>query len=212
MTNELLTTASLVEDVFVPEKTALIVIDVQNDFCAPGGFYDRVGYPLGSIHTAIDRIETVLAAARAKGIMPVFIQAIYDPEFVSEAWTTRLQRHGFPLDVCQSGTWGSEFYRVGPEADEAVVVKHRYSAFQKTELDALLKEHGITSLIFCGVATNNCVESSFRDGFMMDYHVMLVEDSSATYDKALQDAAADNMLKSYGYVTTSDQLISAWRA
>jgi ureidoacrylate peracid hydrolase len=197
---------------FRPERTALLVVDVQNDFCAPGGFFDRVGHPLGMVHEAVDRIEALLPQARAAGVTPIFIRAIYDEPYVSEAMRARHVRGDYPLDVCISDQWGSEFFRVAPEPDDLIVVKHRYSAFINTDLPLLLRSREITSLVLCGVATNVCVESTARDAFMLDHHWMVVSDCCGTYSRSLHDATLENIHRSFGVGTTSDELMTAWES
>lgn len=197
---------------FRPEKTALIVVDVQNDFCAPGGFFDRVGHPLEMVHGAVDRLEALLPEARAAGVQVVFIKAIYDERHVSDAMRARHERMDYPLDVCLSDTWGSELFRLAPQPEDFIVVKHRYSAFIDTELPLLLRSRGITSIILGGVASNVCVESTARDGFMLDYHVMVLADCSGTYSQELHDATMENIRRSFGVVADSRDLAAAWRA
>jgi ureidoacrylate peracid hydrolase len=201
---------TLLADQFRPDKTALVVVDVQNDFCAPGGWFDRVGHPLDMVHRAVDRIEALIPEARAAGVTPVFIRATYDEPFVSDAMRARHARADYPLDVCISDQWGSEFFQIGPEPGDLVVTKHRYSAFINTDLPLLLRSRGITSLILCGVATNVCVESTARDAFMLDYHVMVLSDCSGTYDQSLHDATMENIRRSFGVVATSDEVIATW--
>lgn len=208
--NDLQPDAAAIDGLSSPETTALVIVDVQNDFCAPGGFFDRVGHPLESVHRAVDRIEALLPAAREAGVRPIFVRGIYDEEYVSEAMAARHRRMGYPLDVCLSGDWGSEFFQVAPEPADPVITKHRYSAFIDTELNALLRGSGITSLILCGVATNVCVESTARDGYMLDYHIVFLADASATYDQGLHDSTLENIRRSFGVVTTAEELARAW--
>jgi ureidoacrylate peracid hydrolase len=195
---------------FAPEQTALVVVDVQNDFCAAGGFFDKVGHPLEMVHRAVDRLETVISEARAVGVTPIFIRAIYDEQYVSEAMRARHVRQDYPLDVCISDQWGSEFFQLRPEPNDIIVVKHRYSAFINTDLPLVLRSRGIKSLILGGVASNVCVESTARDGFMLDYHVMVLSDCSGTYSQELHDATMENIRRSFGVVATADELIGAW--
>lgn len=203
---------SLLGGEFSPDRTALVVVDVQNDFCARGGFFDRVGHDLAMVHAAIDRLEHVLSAARAADVAPIFVRTTYDEPYVSAPMRARYERLGYPLDVLISDTWGAEFFQIAPEAGDLVVTKHRYSAFIDTDLPLHLRSHGITSLILTGVATNVCVESTARDAFMMDYHVMLLEDCCATYSQVLHDTTLENIWRSFGIVADSAELMAAWSA
>ena len=113
--------------------------------------------------------------------------------------------------ICLEGSWGAEFYRVEPEAGEPVVIKHRYSAFVDTDLELILRSRGIKTLVLCGVASNVCVESTARDGYMRDYYIVLVDDCSAAYDPAKHAATLSNIAHHFGVVVTADEVIDAWQ-
>jgi ureidoacrylate peracid hydrolase len=195
-----------------PQVTRLLVIDVQNDFCDPDGWSALQGNDLTLIQKAVDNIAALLDAARGFEVRPIFVRAIYDPEFLSPPMIEQKRRAGLTIEHCRSGTWGADFYRVSPEAGEVVVTKHRYSAFIDTDLNALLRAQGVRNLIVTGVNTNVCVESTARDAFMLDYHVLLVSDCAATYDERAHAATLENIDRLFGYVVTMDDLVALWRA
>jgi ureidoacrylate peracid hydrolase len=195
-----------------PRTTRLLIVDVQNDFLADGGWFDRSGQELGLMRRAVEDLVEFIPIARAAGVRPIFIQAIYDDRWLSKPMRERHELVGFDTRHCQSGTWGADFYRVTPEADDDVVVKHRYSAFIGTELDPLLRAQGVETLIMTGVTSNVCVESTARDGYMLDYHIMVVEDLSATYAKEPHEATLNNIRRAFGRVVSSDDLIAGWTA
>lgn len=89
-----------------------------------------------------------------------------------------------------AGELGAEFYEVSPLPEEIIVNKHRYSAFINTRLDSVLRSLRIETLIMTGVSTNVCVESTARDGFMLDYQIVMVQDACASYSRAAHDADA----------------------
>ncbi len=157
-----------------PATTRLVVVDVQNDFAADGGWFDRSGQDLSLMRRAIDDLVQFIPIARAAGVRPIFVQAIYDEKWLSRPMLERHQLVGFDTRHCQSGTWGAEFYKVAPEEGDDVIVKHRYSAFIGTELDPLLRAQGVENLVFTGITSNVCVESTARDAYMHDYHVLVV--------------------------------------
>ncbi|HEY7400586.1 MAG TPA: isochorismatase family cysteine hydrolase [Actinomycetota bacterium] len=195
-----------------PETTRLVVVDVQNDFAADGGWFDRSGQDLTLLRRAIDDLVEFIPVARAAGIRPIFVQAIYDEKWLSQPMLERHQLVGFDTKHCQSGTWGAEFYKVSPEEGDDVIVKHRYSAFIGTELDPLLRAQGVENLIFTGITTNVCVESTARDAYMHDYHVVVVSDLTASYAQAPHDATLDNIRRAFGRVVTSAEILDVWRA
>jgi ureidoacrylate peracid hydrolase len=199
---------------FAPGKTALIVVDVQNDFCDPQGACGQRGSDTTAAVEMVPRLQTFIDRAREAGIMVVFIQTTHDELTDSPAWLARrgdLAAGGPPaLATCYTGSWGAEFYRVSPDLGEPVVIKHRYSAFAGTNLDLVLRTAGIESLMLTGVATNVCVESTLRDGLFLDYHVTLVEDCAASFELEGHQNTVTTVDQYFGVVATSDEIASTW--
>jgi ureidoacrylate peracid hydrolase len=105
----------------------------------------------------------------------------------------------------------AEFYDgFAPLADERIVIKHRYSAFINTDLNTVLKVKGVESMLVTGVATNVCVETTARDGFMFDYYVTLVGDCCAAYELRLHDNTLENIRGNFGLVASSEEVIASW--
>jgi len=194
-----------------PGHTAVLVIDVQNDFCAPGGFYDRIGADLAGIQEMIPRLQRFLTNAREAALPVIFVAAGYDAEYLSSVHRERhLRRFGQVLPCCPSGTWGAEFCGVAPEPGEPVIVKRRYSAFHGTELDLLLRNHGIRTIVLVGVATNVCVEAAARDACMRDYYAVIVDDCTAARNEHVHRTALAGLEANFGVVATAEAIGSAW--
>jgi len=193
-----------------PAHAALLVIDVQNDFVATGGFFDRVGADVQTIQQSIPRLVRLIDHAREARMPVIFVQAIYDPQYVSAPMRERNRRSGREMPRCLTGTWGADFYGVRPAAGEPVVIKHRYSAVPNTELVPLLEQRGIRSLLLAGVATDTCVESTARDAYFIDYYVTLVSDCCAAASAADHAGALARFERDYGAVVTFDDVITAW--
>lgn len=195
-----------------PRSSALVVVDVQNDFCSQGGFFDKRGDDLSFIQATIPKIKSIISEARRAGTTVIFIQAVYDPEYISAVMAEQRERRGSGrLPLCLSDSWGVDFCEVKPLAGDIVVNKHRYSAFIGTDLDLILRSRGIKTLIMAGVATNVCVESTARDGFMHDYHIVFLEDCAATTDKELHASTLDNINRYFGQVASSGEVIKIWQ-
>lgn len=195
-----------------PNRAAVLVVDVQNDFCADQGVFGKAGYDLSMAQAMVPRLERLIEGAREAGVPVLFIQAIYDPVYLPPVWYERNARLDFEIPRCLSGSWGAEFYHVAPLPAEMVVVKHRYSAFFGTELDLLLRSRGIQTVIMSGVATNICVESTARDAFMRNYYVVLVDDCSAAYRQEHHRGTLANIELGFGVVTTSAALLRIWQS
>src|SRR5262249_52015640 len=158
---------STLERKVLPAHAALLVVDVQNDFVADGGFFDQIGADVKTIQRAIPPLVQLIDRAREAGVLVIFIQAIYDPQYLSAPMRERDLRVDRQMPRCLTGSWGADFHVIAPRANEPVVIKHRYSAFASSELDDLLKRHGIRSLLLAGVSTDTCVESTGRDAYFI---------------------------------------------
>lgn len=205
-------------DKVAPDHTTLVVVDVQNDFCAPGGMMHREGLDLTMVRQTVPRISGLLASARAGGVRVVFIQSIYGRagnELLSESWLEQAQRRraGSYTDyaVCEQGSWNFDFYEdVRPARGEVVVHKHRFSAFRGTNLELVLRSTGTRTVVVCGVATNVCVETTAREAFVNDFHVVIAGDCSATYTADEQTAALRTLDRYFGEVVDLDALRRCW--
>ncbi len=193
-----------------PSRTAVVVVDVQNDFCRPEGTLGTSGAPTAAALAMIPTLQKLLAAARENGTHVIFVQTIHESATDSDAWTSRSS--GKVAATCRKNTWGAEFTGVAPLPDEPVVTKHRYSAFINTRLDSVLRTLKVENLIMTGVSTNVCVESTARQGFMMDYNIVFLGDCTAAYSQAEHDGALKNIEKHFGVVATADEVIGAWKA
>jgi len=204
---ELLTT---LEQKAAPANAALLVIDVQNDFVADGGFFDQIGADVKTVQKSMPNLERLVTKAREAGVPVIFVQAIYDPEYLSAPMRERNLRRAVEMPRCLTGSWGADFYSVRPAPGEPVVIKHRYSAILNTELDALLKSRGIRSLLLAGVATDTCVESTGRDAYFIDYYVTIVSDCCGAASESDHLGALKRFDRDYGSIVTSGDVIGAW--
>jgi ureidoacrylate peracid hydrolase len=194
------------------ENAALLVIDVQNDFVAEGGFFHKVGADVNAIQRAIPPLLRLIDEARRAGVLVVFIQAIYDERYLSDPMRERNLRTRRDLPRCLTGSWGADFFAVRPRPGEPVVAKHRYSGMINTNLDSLLRERGIRSLLLSGVATDTCVESTARDAYFIDYYVTLVADCCGAASERDHRVALERFDRDYGTVVSSADVIGAWRS
>jgi nicotinamidase-related amidase len=199
---------------FGSSVAALLVIDVQNDFCHPDGVMAAVGADVQAARAMVPRLQTLIHEARRAHVPVVWIRTTHDDLTNSPAWlarrSTTLRASQPPRSNCWPGTWGAEFFEVEPKPGEPVVTKHRYSAFAGTSLGWVLRTLERPSLLITGVSTDTCVESTVRDGLFHDYHVNLVEDCCAAYSPAGHAATVDIVRRNFGLVTTSTNLVRQW--
>ena len=193
-----------------PRCAALIVVDVQNDFVSPEGSAGKRGDDVGAAIAMIPNLTRLIDQARRVGLTIIYIRTTHSEWTDTASWIYRTsQKSG--LNTCREGSWGAEFYDgIAPLPSERVVIKHRYSAFINTDLNTVLKARGIQSVLVCGVATNVCVETTARDGYMYDYYVTMIDDCSAAYDAKLHMSTLENMRRHFGLVASSRQIIETW--
>jgi nicotinamidase-related amidase len=205
-----------IEEIVAPRHTALILVDVQNDFCSEGGLMHEMGEDLSMMKGTVARIRRVLDAAREVGVMPVYIQNTWLPEhrIASGAWLRfMVVRYGMdPARGCTvEGTWGAEILpEIAPAKGDVVVRKWRSSSFRGTSLDMLLRVNDIKSVVVTGVVTQGCVESTARDAVFHDYYPVVLEDCVATYDREIHEASL-KVLRTRVDVVTSGRVIEIWR-
>ena len=196
-----------------PKHAALIVVDIQNDFCHDDGLLARKGRDMSLGYQMMPRLIHFVSEARKQKLAIIFTQHINSDWTLSPAAIEQRERlfPGVSENVCQEGSWGAKFYKIKPQPSEFVVVKHRYGAFVDTNLDLILRSKGIKSLIITGVATNACVESTARDGFMRDYYIVFLSDCTAAPLVEFHETTLRNIDRYFGVVVTSDEVVAAWQ-
>lgn len=201
-----------------PAHTALLVVDMQNDFCAPGGLISKDGRDIAPAQALGRRLPAFIASARQAGVMVVFIRCVYTSErnfYLSDVWleqAARKREGGYTrIPVCREGEWEGDFYGdVRPQPGDVVVAKHRYDAFHNTDLDLILRSNGIRTVALTGVVTNVCVETTAREAFVRDYYVVAVDDGCAAYVEADHIASLSNIDRFFGQVATIKEISALW--
>lgn len=211
-----------------PRTTAVIVVDMQNDFAAPAGMFGRAGIPLDGIRSVIEPTRRVLDTAREAGIVVVYLTMQFSQDLtdLGTANAPNRLRHlamgvgqsveapdGTESRVLVRDTWNTKIIdELAPHSDDLVIAKHRYSGFFETDLDDVLRSRGVTSLIFTGCTTSVCVESTLRDAFYRDYRCLLLTDCCAEavgtdHDRTNHDATLTVIEALFGWTTDSNQFI-----
>lgn len=196
-----------------PTRSALLVIDMQNDFCHPDGAFAKRGLDISMAQEIIPTLQRLMAAAREAHV-PVVIVRVVRGQHTGWPALDRLSRHNFGPDfvpVFVEGTWGAELLEgFEPKPGDIALDKNRYGAFTGTNLDLILRNKGVSTLIVSGGATNVCVESTVREGFMLDYDVVLVEDACATVTPELQQGTIGSVRGWFGRVERAESIIACW--
>jgi ureidoacrylate peracid hydrolase len=201
-----------------PQHTALLVVDVQNDFCAKEGAYGKIGADLSMVKEMVPRLSSFIEEARKIGFLVVFIRNNYnssDNWYLSDSWLEQAERRrrGLYVDIpmCVQDSWGADFYLLKPRRNEPIVTKHRFDAFEGTDLDLILRSKGIKTIILTGFATNVCVETTARRGFVKDYYVIVLRDLVASDSREMHEAALKNLDMYFGQVLNSNELVQCFR-
>ena len=194
---------------FSVDNSAVVVIDVQNDFCHVEGFHSRNGREVSRTHAPVERLSGFLTSARNLGVPIIFMQNEHHPSTNTAEWQDRHVELR-ARESCAPGSWGSEFFGVEPQDQDLVLPKSRYNAFTNTELEPALMELGRTSLFFCGVATGICVETSLRDAVCRNFFGTLVDDCCGDYSDESHINAVSSVSRGFGRVLTSQGVLAAW--
>lgn len=199
-----------------PSETAVIVVDMQNAYASAGGYVDIAGFDVAGAAGAVAKTKIVLDAARAAGVTVIFFQNGWDKDYVeagtpgspnwhkSNALKTMRARPELAGTLLAKGTWDYAIVdELKPRPGDIVIAKTRYSGFFNTNIDSVLRARGIRNLVFTGVATNVCVESSLRDAFHLEYFGVVLEDATHHLGPDfIQQASLYNIEKFFGWVST----------
>lgn len=207
-----------VDEIVDPTHTAFLVIDMQNDFCREEGVWPKHGVPIPSIKQTTSNISSVIGVARRSQIKIIYVQNTVLPRHLGDSpgWTRFLMK-SFKVDDPEDvplftleGTWGHEIVEeLRPEEGDIVVEKHRSSAFVNTDLDFILRNNGIKTLVITGVTTEGCVESTARDGQFYDYMIVTLSDCVDSDSRRNHEAALEIMSGRWD-VVPSDQVTKIW--
>ncbi len=195
-----------------PQHTALVVVDMQNDFCAERSYVEEViGREASACRAVVTPIMNLVGLARAAGVPVFWIRANYDLDKLPAGMAVRFAAQGKGRVCCGTGSWGIDFYGVEPAPGEALIEKHCFSGFMGTDLDSRLRSHAIRSLVFAGVQTNVCVDATLRDGLARGFHVALAADCCASHTAELHDSTIKNVRLAMGDVLSGMEIAAFWR-
>jgi ureidoacrylate peracid hydrolase len=191
----------------LPEHTALLIIDMQRDYCCEGGIFDRRGFDIGPARDLAKRLNLFLDRVRERLPHIVHLRMVKVPGLASPASAEHNKR--LAIDRQYDPAFGA-FYEVEPKGSDMVIEKYKYSGFVSTYLDQYLRTNDIKTLVITGLATNVCVESTARDAFMRDYWVVVPEDLTEGSTAEAKHWSLANLAMFFGEVVQSEDLLRAW--
>lgn len=179
-----------------PASTAILVVDMLNDFCNPKGLM-----PLPGWEALLEPQRRVIAAGRAKGCPIIFIVDAHRPQLKHDREFMKRSPH------CMENQWGSAVIaELAPQPDDIIMLKRRFSGFFNTDLDLTLKDLRVHSLIYMGVVTNICVRSTVHDAFFLGYQNIIVKDAVAATGAREQASSLYDMATHFGSVSFSQSV------
>ena len=208
-----------------PEQTALIVIDMQNAYTSKGGYLDLAGFDVSATESVVQNIQKAVDAAHASGIQVIYFKNGWDDQYVeaggvnspnfhkSNALKTMRKQPELQGKLLAKGGWDFELIdALRPKPQDIVIEKPRYSGFFNTALDSMLRSQGIRNLVFVGIATNVCVESTLRDGFFLEYFgVALADACHQAGPIEAHEASLYNIKTFFGWVSDTANFIETFQ-
>jgi ureidoacrylate peracid hydrolase len=209
-------------------RTAVIVVDMQNDFGSEGGMLQRAGLDVSPIQAAVAPTAKVLEAARKEGIKVIYLKMAFKPDLSDAGSDDAVNRvrhlrlkvgksvpapNGKESRILIRDTWNTDILaELTPKADDIVLYKNRFSGFYNTELDAVLKRLGIKYLILTGCLTSVCVESTARDAMFRDYLPVVFADCTGEAKQLTDETSLVRIERFFGWVSKSDNFIKGLEA
>lgn len=182
-----------------PARSAVVVIDMVNDFCKPGG-----KMVLPGCETLVPPQRAVIRAARNAGAPVIWVHDSHRRNLRRDREFLKRTPH------CEEGSWGVEIIdELEARADDIHVIKHRYSAFFQTDLDITLKDMMIDQIVVFGVVTNICVRSTVHDAFFNGYEVVVPRDCCAATGPREQESSLYDIATHFGIVSDSASVVAA---
>lgn len=199
------------EETIDPRHTALVIVDVQNDFVYGKGQLSTPPGKANPCEEILSPLNAFIDKCRKLGVPVIYTFTIHAGDLDLPPYKARMIRRD-TAPVCMRGSKGAEFPDKlnKPLANEPVVIKHGFDAFADGDLYTLLQNRGIKSIIFSGIDSAVCVDTTLRHGFHLGYYVVLAKDMSASPQPSRQECAINLVESQYGFVTTSKNIMQIW--
>lgn len=179
------------------KETALLIVDIQNDYCTEGSHYHKLGYPIRKNCRIAQKIKKVINALHDKKIKIYYLISNYDDYKIK----------GVSCGYCQKNTLGAEPYIIREKADR-IIIKNTHDGFYKTKLDYYLKKDCIKNLIISGISSSVCVDTTARAAVCRGFDVVILEDAVISRNHMFHKFALKNFADNFGYVMYSKKIFN----
>lgn len=192
-----------------PKTSALVVVDMQNDFCAEAGYYARAGADISNFAAVDGPVAGMIDRARRSNVPIVFTRLVYGPErgAMEDRHRIKPRRWSSTGERLKPGSWGADIIdSIAPRPEDLIVDKAGYSAFEDTALEAELRSRGIKTIVLVGLVTYACVLATAFSAFDRDFDVVMATDAVASWSDNLQKEASDIVDLLLGAAVTMDEI------
>ena len=195
-----------------PRDTAILVIDIQNGYCSPQGKMAKLGHKIPGVDKLVSNIESFVSVARQNDLTVIFTRMIEDPKYMSQNVKTKVSEWSSSV-IISPNTKDFDYFKIEPQKPDFEIVKKSYDAFTNEKLDNILKKRRIKNIIFTGVHSQVCVDSTVRAAFSKGYNIVIPIDLISTDKrrKNQEKATIEIWKQIFAHITTSKQIMSKWR-
>lgn len=185
---------------------AILVLDIQNDFCDEEGAFSKLGFNIKTIQKVVPGIINFISKARQYNI-PIFYSKQIESDEVSPQNLKNQFKSGRLKSVCAPDSFGSELYKIKPLPNEQVLEKYTFDFFSNNQLKKQLKEKQINTIIITGVNTDICVDTTLRSAFTLGYNIIILEDLVASINQEAHKYLLKTFHRFFGAVIKSDEIL-----
>lgn len=202
----------LKDGILIAKETAVIIVDMQNDFCHNDGILARQGTNLEMIQGIVPKMNSFLQEVRSRSLPVIWVTHTNSDNTMSPVWLQKRTELGRSIEtVCRPDSWGAEIYdKLTISESDITVVKHRHSAFYNTQLETILKAMNIRNVIIGGISTNVCVDATARDAYARDFFVYIAKDLVGSTLPEFNDSFLENANTYFATVTDVISLCRGW--
>jgi ureidoacrylate peracid hydrolase len=203
------------DEVLDPTRSALLVIDIQNDFVHPQGWSARRSSDAPPLRHVIGPINALISAARDASIPIAYILVQHGPDIDAPNYRARYAARGMSAEdvLCARGTWGAllDAELMPPQAEDIQILRQTYDGFAGTNLHARLLARGAETVVATGVVTELCVRTTAEHAFALGYYTVVAEDATAASSATVQHVTLDGLRRFFGPVLPSRKIIELWK-